>query len=636
MSYLVQIALGPIQGFIATARRSRDLWFGSYVLSELSKSAALSLANSHATLIFPATGDTDELKPGSDLLVVNIVTAHVCVADLLSAQQVLSAAKDAVAFRWKDLCAQAKEWLKPKSRSRDASRQLDLIRSDVWNAQIDDVVEFFVVAVPLVGQDGYGAANDRLRELMGQRKSTRCFAPYADTSALPKSSLDGARSTVLNEFEGREKADAVIARNRAGIEPTEQLDTPGIVKRVVGRERGFVPAARVAAEEWIQRVKDADSAGLSALLRAFDSLVPDGLVTKLEGKYSRQEEYGWVAKFAYDAQLLYPERIEAEEAKLKRALNLGGESSAPAWLGQAVANLRTALQPLYETLGYPQPYYAILLADGDRMGELIDRAAQARNGLEQHQKVSLALSAFARQVPETMASLGGACIYSGGDDVFGLVPLHKAVGCAKGLAKLFSTRMAKVATDLGTPTEKLPTLSVGLAVVHMLEPVADARELARQAEALAKGKALPAGEPDRNALGIIAKPRSGSAYQARIRWDAAAALDQLEDWQEKFSSGGLPGGLAAELNGVFAECAAVFSCVGTPEERVNIARLWRARVGVVLSKKQVQGGAALAEDLQQKLLDALCPNDPTDFKGRAPLDILLLARWLSTHREDAR
>ena len=69
---------------------------------------------------------------------------------------------------------------------------------------------------------------------------------------------------------------------------------------------------------------------------------------------------------------------------------------------------------------------------------------------------------------------------------------------------------------------------------------------------------------------------------------------------------------------------------------MNIARLWRARVGVVLSKKQVQGGAALAEDLQQKLLDALCPNDPTDFKGRAPLDILLLARWLSTHREDAR
>ena len=35
--YLIQVAVGPVQGFIATARRSRDLWFGSYLLSELSK-----------------------------------------------------------------------------------------------------------------------------------------------------------------------------------------------------------------------------------------------------------------------------------------------------------------------------------------------------------------------------------------------------------------------------------------------------------------------------------------------------------------------------------------------------------------------------------------------------------------------
>ena len=35
--HLLAIALGPVQEFISAARRTRDLWFGSYLLSEISK-----------------------------------------------------------------------------------------------------------------------------------------------------------------------------------------------------------------------------------------------------------------------------------------------------------------------------------------------------------------------------------------------------------------------------------------------------------------------------------------------------------------------------------------------------------------------------------------------------------------------
>jgi hypothetical protein len=38
---LLLITIGPVQEFIAAARRSRDLWFGSWLLSELSKAAAI-------------------------------------------------------------------------------------------------------------------------------------------------------------------------------------------------------------------------------------------------------------------------------------------------------------------------------------------------------------------------------------------------------------------------------------------------------------------------------------------------------------------------------------------------------------------------------------------------------------------
>jgi CRISPR-associated protein Cmr2 len=53
--------LGPVQDFIAAAKRCRDLWFGSWLLSELSKSAAQAVAQypgvGHGALIFPYVAD---------------------------------------------------------------------------------------------------------------------------------------------------------------------------------------------------------------------------------------------------------------------------------------------------------------------------------------------------------------------------------------------------------------------------------------------------------------------------------------------------------------------------------------------------------------------------------------------------
>lgn len=51
--YLVMLSIGPVQSMIAAARRSRDLWSGSWLLSELAKSCAKSLKEQDATLIFP-------------------------------------------------------------------------------------------------------------------------------------------------------------------------------------------------------------------------------------------------------------------------------------------------------------------------------------------------------------------------------------------------------------------------------------------------------------------------------------------------------------------------------------------------------------------------------------------------------
>ena len=65
---LLLITIGPVQDFIAQARRTRDLWYGSHLLSELSRNVARSLAIGGAKLIFPALDpaldkDAAELLP---------------------------------------------------------------------------------------------------------------------------------------------------------------------------------------------------------------------------------------------------------------------------------------------------------------------------------------------------------------------------------------------------------------------------------------------------------------------------------------------------------------------------------------------------------------------------------------------
>ena len=41
--HLLLVTIGPVQEFIAQARRTRDLWYGSHLLSELARAGARAL-----------------------------------------------------------------------------------------------------------------------------------------------------------------------------------------------------------------------------------------------------------------------------------------------------------------------------------------------------------------------------------------------------------------------------------------------------------------------------------------------------------------------------------------------------------------------------------------------------------------
>jgi hypothetical protein len=217
----------------------------------------------------------------------------------------------------------------------------------------------------------------------------------------------------------------------------------------------------------------------------------------------------------------------------------------PEDLELAVKEVLPAQRRLLQGLGYgkagePNPYVALLLADGDRMGAALSRLTSE----EEHRQFSQRLEEnFASRAIGLVESHGGSLLYAGGDDVLALVPVCSVLACSRALHGLFGEAMKEA---MPATAEEHPTLSVGVAVAHMLEPFGEIRQMAQRAEKAAK-------ESGRNALAVLYKPRSGIERLVEGSWlgEAAASSDQasprlpalderLASWAGWIASGELP------------------------------------------------------------------------------------------------
>ena len=177
MSHLFVCSVGPVQDFIATARRSRDLWYGSWLLSELSKAAARSIADGGGQLVFPASIIGSDLEPGSEFNTPNKVVAVLSNSPVAMAEGV----DKAISKRLQDLRDDA---------FRSPGNQPFFDRT-LAETQVSDLVEFYWSSVEFDEDSGYASARDLAELLLAARKTTRDFNP-SKGDYLPKSSLDGA------------------------------------------------------------------------------------------------------------------------------------------------------------------------------------------------------------------------------------------------------------------------------------------------------------------------------------------------------------------------------------------------------------------------------------------------------------
>ncbi len=592
--FLITVSLGPVQSLIGAARRTRDLWCGSWLLSEAARAAARTLHEEQPRcLIFPCPQDPDtdlapHDEPGDIANVANILRAEVELEAPHRARALCELARNAAAARLVELGEKAREKLGIP------------LREEVWQAQIGDILEAFSAWVSSTDcGDGYADASRRLGRALAARKATRDFRACRPLSAadagLPKSSLDGALETVLPRSIGS------ASRRRLRLSGGEQLDALGVVKRLAGDVEQFTSYMRVAADPWVERLgRDQQR----RLRDAWGPLVGLELATRTTGNA------GIYGVLPYDGSLLY-------EFRLRNTLARDDLSDKER---RTLERLRACIEEIAgekvadgEAADLPVPYAVILKADGDRMGKLLGCAGSSGDS----RRISHALHNFASDVSRIVRDHRGHAIYAGGDDVLALMPLESALDCAEALADAFGKALGDVADALKVPAGERPTLSVGVGIGHVMEPLTSLRDRAERAEKRAKGD--DTSDP-RNALAILLGVRSGAEIEWRAQWCDHDAFDMLHRFIRAYRERQLPSRAAYDLRAIDRRLAWL-----RQDDSDHARGMREAEVRRMLERAYLPGGEGRIPDDLKNLIRERAATSPL----RQLADTLIVTLWLA-------
>lgn len=540
--YLMTIALGPVQEFIAAARRTADLTAGSQLLVGLARHLAEHLTN--ADLIFPAS---TKIGAPNKLLFTVQGEPHKIAAD---------AKEQAHAYlrqQW-DACLQQLGAVK------------GCIDEELANWQLKNFLEFYAAWVPLNGD--YAAARRRLEQLLAGRKALRDFKQAPVYPKHPKSPLDPSMDSVFKteaHGDGFSAPAAAQQHPKLRLKPRETLDAISLIKRVTGGSG--VPSTREMGFRAVEKVLSDEARGAYCALQKWQDKLG---IDDLSDLYYQEQFERWLREQRQEGREIAPE----EEAEIRRNASL---------LQGALSKARIPIEA--------PAYYAILVADGDKMGAAID----ALTSVNDHRNFSQQVAQFAQNAERIVRAYDGHLVYCGGDDVLALLPANRALACARKLHGEFVSCMQRA-----MPSGVSPSLSAGIAIVHVMDNLQVALGWARETEQYAK--------QTRNAVALARYPRSGGMNRARTAWHR---FDEWDYWIRAFRAG-----LADTLPYELRALARDYQAVDVP------ADILRKEAARVLERKQKPQQDIAIPDWVQSADDL-----------HALTEMMLIARFLSGYPE---
>jgi len=174
---------------------------------------------------------------------------------------------------------------------------------------------------------------------------------------------------------------------------------------------------------------------------------------------------------------------------------------------------RRAAEELSRLLGKkPTPYYALLTSDIDGMGDLL---SEGEVSAERHREISARLQDFGAEQRRIIEKHGGVAVYTGGDDLFALLPADSALQAARECRD-------KVPPLAG----HTPTASTAVLFAHQHRPLRPAVQEVQ--ELLADAKRVDGGSRKKDGLAVGVATGSGRRVRTVRPWRGGAAVDALK------------------------------------------------------------------------------------------------------------
>jgi CRISPR-associated protein Cmr2 len=461
---ILHFTLGPVQGFVAQARRTRDLWAGSFLLSWLAGLAMAAVLEAEGKIILPAV-DGDLLlaaireRPGGygpavgslpnrfKARVPEHFDPHGC--------------REAIIGAWRGLARAVWErFVAPVAKDgRDTQA--------IWERQVTGFWDVAWVLGDDPGDRSDGGWLDR-------RKNWRSYRPPVEGG--DHCTLMGDWQELSGFVRAREKAeqDTFWAALRKQLknpldldeQDRERLCAMALIKRLFlevaedmigwtpswdGRDAVRWPSTRrLAAAGWLghawrkapqQAAAFVTEAKLTNRQHVEPLLTPNNTLSCVAGQ------------FLHRSGIENAHIGELDGAARKRLLDAHGA------LTHAVGRS-------------PSAFYALLLMDGDSVGALLRDHPET--------DVAAALTAFASKVKDPVTAAGGYLVYAGGDDLMALLPIEDALTAAITLRDTYRQSFVNAGIQEATT-------SAAVVFVHFHVPLRQAlREAHRRLDEVAK------------------------------------------------------------------------------------------------------------------------------------------------------
>ncbi|WP_252243789.1 type III-B CRISPR-associated protein Cas10/Cmr2 [Clostridium sp. ZBS14] len=479
--YLFLFTIGPVQNFIAQARKTQDLFGGSQILSNLIEDVLDGLNNEKVKFInYPV----DIIFPNKEKELKSCPNRFTMIVTTNKIDQVGENLKNYVKDRFKEY---SKETFKLNINDSN-------IQTDFFN-QIDDFLEVYWVAVPLKeSNENYYNTYKDIEAYMGAVKNVKIFDQLEEKGR--KCSLCGCRNALVTNWKSNKKAGL---KNNKGF---NEQNAVYLKNNKVKKQEGLC-AVCFTKRFFNFNNNSFDSLAKIAVLDALEKVNKDP-----EGKQLIDEYKKCFNKGDFDEELLFKENVTKEYFE-KCSLDFS----------EKINNIYSNFYSYCKDKNIKfNKYFSAIAFDGDSMGKWLsgEKIKDPQNNLKIfHKELSKKLMEFAKDAKDYVDKQCGITIYAGGEDFLGLINLEKLFDTMKYLRNEFNEMVNEPLKQYYIDENCDITFSAGIVVTHYKVPFSETLKWTRIMEHKAKETFE---DNDKDAFSISLLRRSGEISEAVFKW----------------------------------------------------------------------------------------------------------------------